>query len=119
MVWETRVTLVILFASVLNLIFGFGGISYNESFAQEQEFDGSVFVIYDSGTSTEPEQEPQPEPEQETESEPEQETESEPEQETEPEQEFDENTSVSLDLCHLLDPVNLLDLCHLLDPVNL
>jgi len=52
MVWARGTTLVILLASVVNLIFGFGGISYNESFAQEQEFDENISVTLDSYTST-------------------------------------------------------------------
>jgi len=108
--WDIRVLkIVILYSSILFLIFGFSGISFNESFAQEQEFDENISVTLDSDISTvsEPEQEteptgatgpqslpePQPEPEQETQPEPEpqpepeQETQPEPEPQPEPEQE--------------------------------
>ena len=68
--WEIRaLKIVILYSSILFLIFGFS--TFNESFAQEQEFDENISVTLDSDTSTEPESEheteQQPEYESETE----------------------------------------------------
>ncbi len=44
--------LVILYSSIFYLIFSFGSVSFNEAFAQEQEFDGNITVILPSGSST-------------------------------------------------------------------
>ena len=71
---------VILYSSILFLIFGFGITSFNESFAEVQEFDEEISITLESNTSTENKQnKDKSDNESKTTLETEQETEQEPE----------------------------------------
>jgi len=100
--------IVILYISVFGLIFGFGTTSFNESFAEVQEFDQESSITLESNTSIETEEESETEHETEyeesdtsieteEESETEHETEQEPESYTEPESEPEPEFSIAID----------------------